>query len=153
MLVRNRGVGPGDIFRRLIDEIGEIGEIGGQGSGVIVIELGEDGIDPGGDIGRVVMDGVGGELGDLGGGVDHGGLEALEALGDVVEVGGPDLVAGAGEKAIDLVGLGDGGGGTAAAAAAGAGGGGSGVERTHKLNNQEGGREGFRGRGGELVWD
>ena len=70
-----------------------------------VVELGQERVDPGADVGGVVVDAVGGELGDVdGGGVDgHGGLETFKALSDVSQVGGADLVAGAGEKPVDVI--------------------------------------------------
>ena len=84
-----------------------------------MVELGEERVYPGGDIGGVIVNGIGrSELGELDGGVDHGGFEALESLSHVAEIGGADLVAGAGEEAIDIGGFGGGGGGAAATAGA-----------------------------------
>lgn len=76
-------------------EVGRRGErMGGGGGGRRIIrvvsasQLGEKGVNPGDEVGGVVVDGVGGEMGDdVGGGADHGGLEALEALGYMAEVG------------------------------------------------------------------
>ena len=70
-----------------------------------VVQLGEERVDPGADVRGVVVDAVGGELGDVDGReVDsHGGLETFQALSDMSQVGGVDLVSGAGEKPVDVV--------------------------------------------------
>lgn len=76
----------------------EIGEIGGERrKGLGLVELGEEGIDPRGEIGGVVEDGVG-EV--VGGKVEHGGFEAFEALSHLPELRRTDLVASAGKEAI-----------------------------------------------------
>ncbi|CAB4272709.1 unnamed protein product [Prunus armeniaca] len=49
----------------------------------MVVELGEERVDLGGEVGWVVVNCVRGELGEVIGGADHDGLEALEGLSDM----------------------------------------------------------------------
>lgn len=70
-----------------------------------LVEFGENGIDPGGEVGGVVMNSVVDDevVGDVDGGIKHGGFEVFEAVGNLPEVGGADPIACAGQVAVEVM--------------------------------------------------
>lgn len=90
-----------DLHLQLLMAAGAGEEIGRRAAVVdqaeaLRVDLGEDRVDPGGEVGGVVVDGLGGKVGGAGAGVGYGRLEPLEPLCDIREIGGADPVAGVG---------------------------------------------------------